>query len=207
MQGVSLPSEVTHVAPSATIQSGVVNYKVKVEIESLQSITQERQQARSNLSSGNITSGTLPERMKQAVEEGRITQEQVEEMMKRRQQAQTGESGRMSATETEDFELAEGMTVTVSIITQERSNVLLIPIQAVISRGRGTFVQVLKDGATEERSITVGISNWQYTEVTSGLSEGEQVVVPQGTTTTTTTPQQRQGQSGGIPREMRRMLR
>jgi len=39
------------------------------------------------------------------------------------------------------------------------------------------------DGVTEERLITIGISNWQYTEVTDGLSEGEQVVVLQGTTT------------------------
>ncbi|GAI95589.1 unnamed protein product, partial [marine sediment metagenome] len=35
MQGLSLPAEVTHISPTATIQSGVVNYKVKVEVESL----------------------------------------------------------------------------------------------------------------------------------------------------------------------------
>jgi hypothetical protein len=49
---------------------------------------------------------------------------------------------------------------------------------------------VSADGTTEERAVTTGISNWQYTEVTDGLSESEQVVVPEGTTATTTTTQQ-----------------
>jgi hypothetical protein len=51
-----------------------------------------------------------------------------------------------------------------------------------------TLVQVSKDGVAEERVIQVGISDWQFTEVTDGLSEGEQIIVPQGTTTTITNP-------------------
>jgi len=47
---------------------------------------------------------------------------------------------------------------------------------------------VLEDGVIKVRSIKIGISNWQYTEVTDGLSEGEKVVVPE--TATTTTPEQ-----------------
>jgi hypothetical protein len=45
------------------------------------------------------------------------------------------------------------------------------------------------DGTIEDRTITTGISDWQYTEVTDGLSEGEQVIVPEGTTTTDTSTQ------------------
>jgi RND family efflux transporter MFP subunit len=140
MQMLILPAKVTHISPTATIQSGVVNYKVKVELEPLE--------------------GIMPE-------------------------------GQMPAMIFEDFQLREGLTVTVSIIMQEKSDVLLVPNGAITTRGRQTYVQVMSaDGTIEERAITTGISNWQYTEVTEGLSEGEQVVVTQGTTTTTTPQQQ-----------------
>jgi len=179
MQGLSLPAEVTHISPTATIQSGVVNYEVKVELQSLETVMQERQEAMLD-----ITSGELPERLRQAIEEGQITQEQAEEMMKQRQQEQEGQQGQMPTMILEGFQLREGLTVTVSILVDERSDVLLIPNAAITTRGNETYVQVMSpDGVTEERLITIGISNWQYTEVTDGLSEGEQVVVLQGTTT------------------------
>lgn len=38
-------------------------------------------------------------------------------------------------------------------------------------------MKVLKDGAVEERSVTVGVSNRLMSEVLSGLSEGDNVVV------------------------------
>ncbi|MDY6892501.1 MAG: HlyD family efflux transporter periplasmic adaptor subunit [Chloroflexota bacterium] len=200
MQGMNLPAEVTHISPTATIQSGIVNYKVKVEIESLEAVMQERQQAMPDISSGRI-----PERLKQAIEEGRITQEQAEEMIGQMQQGQMGQQGQIPAMIPEDFQLREGLTVTVSIIIDERSNVLLVPNAAITTQGRQTYVQVLSpDGTLEERAIQTGISDWQYTEVTDGLSEGEQVVLPQGTTTTSTTQQQRP--PGGLP-GMGRMLR
>ena len=74
---------------------------------------------------------------------------------------------------------------------EEKKNVLLVPSRAIIRQGRGTVVQVLKDGVLEERSIRTGISDYQNTEVIDGLREGEQVVMVQRTSTTTTTPQQR----------------
>ena len=133
MPGLSLPAEVTHISPTATIQSGVVNYEVKVEVESLKP---------------------------------------------------------------EGFQLREGLTVIVSIIVDERNDVLLVPNAAITTQGRQTYVQVMSQGGIiEERSITTGISDWQYTEVTEGLSEGEQVVVPGGTITTSATEQ---GSPGGM---------
>ena len=183
MPVVVLPAKVTHITPTATIQAGVVNYKVKVEIESLEVVMQKRQEARQNSSPGE-----LPEELKEAVEEGQITQEQAEEMMKQRQ----GDWQEMMPTMIpKDFQLREGLTVTVSIIVEEKDDVLLLPNAAIIRQGGSTYVQVMSpNGVIEERSITTGISNWQYTEVIDGLSEGEQVVVPQGVTTTSTTAQQ-----------------
>jgi len=191
MPGLSLPAEVTHISPTANIQSGVVNYQVKVEIESLEAVMQEQQAARQEAMQ-NIEQGELPERLKQAIEEGQITQEQAEEMMKQMQQARGGQPELMPTMMPEDFQLREGLTVTVSILVEERNDVLLVPNAAITSSGGRAYVQVVSpDGTTTERAITTGISDWQYTEVTKGLSEGEQVVVPQGTATTPATEQQR----------------
>jgi HlyD family secretion protein len=183
--GISLPAEVVHVSPTATIQSGVVNYKVKVAVKSMEAVMQERQEAMPDISSGEI-----PEPLRQAIEEGEITQEEAEAMLEQMQAAREEQQAAF-----EDIQLREGLTVTVTIIVDEKADVLLVPNGAITTQGRQTYVQVvLPDGTVEERTVTTGISDWQYTEVTEGLSEGEQVVVPQGTATTSTTGQQ--GPSG-----------
>ncbi|MFC1978017.1 efflux RND transporter periplasmic adaptor subunit [Chloroflexota bacterium] len=222
MPGLILPAKVSHISPAAVIQSGVVNYQVKVEVQSLeeamreqqeamQETMQERQQASGNLTSDNISSGGPSRRSRRSSVGDNLTQEQLDQMRQQRQQARAGQTeGQQRQMQTmvpEDFKLTEGMTITLSIITQERNDVLLVPVQAIMSQGRETLVQVMKDGVVEERSITAGLSNWQYAEITSGLSEGEQVVVPETTTTTPATQQQQRGSQQGIPRDIRRMLR
>ncbi|MBA7640432.1 hypothetical protein ES703_48097 [subsurface metagenome] len=80
----------------------------------------------------------------------------------------------------------------MSILVDERTDVLLVPNSAITSQEGKMYVQVMSpDGTSKERAIQTGISDWQFTEVTDGLSEGEQVVVPQGTATTSVTSQQR----------------
>jgi len=183
MPEVNLPAKVAHISPTATIQSGVVNYEVKVEIESFEAIAKEHQEARQEVMQSTIP-GELPEHIRQAIEAGQITQEQADEMMKQRQQGL--QSGQMPAIIPEDFQLREGLTVTVSILVAERSDVLLIPSGAIITRGGRAYVQVVSpDGIIEERAIQTGISDWQYAEVLDGLSEGDQVIVPKITATTT----------------------
>ncbi len=218
MGGMSLPAEVTHIAPTATIQQGVVNYKVKVEIESLQPITREQQKQLAPTEEqvqeaiDKMLRGELPDRLKQQIEDGTMTQEQADEMInrlrqgiesglvtreqveetwKQRLQAQGGSQRPAMATVPQDFQLRQGLTVTVSILVEERSNVLLVPNRAITRQGQESYVQVLEDGITEQRLIKTGISNWQYTEITSGLSEGDEIVIPSGTTTSSTTSQSR----------------
>ena len=178
MPALSLPAEVIHISPTATIQSGVVNYQVKVEVQSLEIIQQKPPVTRQEAAPGE-----LPERLRQAVEEGRITREQAEEMLRQRQQEQQGQMPTMLP---EDFQLREGLTVTVTILVEERNDVLLVPNRAITRQGGQTLVQVLKDDVIEERPIRTGMSNYQFTEVIGGLTEGEKIVVPQGTTTPTT---------------------
>ncbi|MAE10393.1 MAG: hypothetical protein CL876_00475 [Dehalococcoidales bacterium] len=197
MQGITLPAQVTHISPSATIQSGVVNYKVRVEIRSLAPVVREGLGSRPE-ATPDIVSGEFPARLQQAVDEGRMTQEQAEEFMKRIQSGEgpsradrasgrgsgetppEGEQRRAPPTPPQDFHLREGLTVTVSIIVNERKDALLVPNSAITTRGSTTSVQVLSaDGTVEGREIETGISDFQYTEVTGGLSEGEEVVTSQ----------------------------
>jgi len=188
MSGLTLPAEVTHISPTATIQSGVVNYEVKVEVQSLEAAMQERQEAMQDISSGE-----LPEQLKRAIEEGRITQEQADEKMKQMQSGERQSQAQMPTMIPRSFQLREGLTVTVTIVMEQRSDVLLVPNSAVTYQGGAAYVQVSENGVIEERAITTGISNWQYTEVTEGLSEGEEIIVSSRTATTVPTTQQGQG--------------
>ena len=201
MTMLNLPAEVTYISPTAIIQSGVVNYEVTVEVESLETIRQQQQEAmqarQEELQA--LSPGELPERLKEAVEQGQITQEQAEEMVQRMQQAEGAVLEPMPTLIPEDFELKEGLSVTVSILIEEASDILLVPNQAVTYRGRETYVQVVtSEGVIEERLIQTGISDWQYTEVTEGLSEGEQVVIPQTSASTSTTTEQGTQRPGGM---------
>ena len=110
------------------------------------------------------------------------------------QVSSTTGSSQLPMTVPESYQLREGLTVTVSIIVSSSTDVLLVPNAAIISRGPETCVQIaLEDGSVEERVIQTGTSDFQFTEVTSGLEEGEEIVVPQGTVTDT-----QQNRPGGL---------
>jgi len=70
--------------------------------------------------------------------------------------------------------LLPGYSADVEVIIAEHNNVLRVPTQSVLE---GDSVLVLEDGYLVKRPIETGISNWEWTEVTSGVAESEQVVV------------------------------
>jgi HlyD family secretion protein len=86
-----------------------------------------------------------------------------------------------------------GMTANVVVEVARVEDVLLVPNRAVKQQGRSRTVDVMVDGKKETRTVTVGMSNDQYTEITDGLNEGDLVVV-----TGTTTAAPRVPQSGGF---------
>ncbi len=125
--GAVVPAHVTSVSPTATIQAGVVNYEVKVELEPL-----------------DISAPQTP-----------------------------GEGGGRSSEPTR-IQLREGLSVTVTLLVAERTDVLLVPNAAISIVGDQPAVTVVSaDGSEEQRRISVGLSDWQYTEVLDGLDEGE----------------------------------
>jgi len=76
-----------------------------------------------------------------------------------------------------ELPIRPGMTANVNIEVARKENALLIPNRAVRFRDKQRVVDVLRDGRQVEVPVTVGLSNEQETEVLSGLSEGDQVVI------------------------------
>jgi macrolide-specific efflux system membrane fusion protein len=85
-----------------------------------------------------------------------------------------------------------GQTVSVSVVTGEVSDAVYVNAAAVTTVGNRHTVTVLANGTQEVRAVETGLEGDQATQITSGLTPGEQVVI---TTTSTTTG----GTTGGFP--------
>ena len=91
-----------------------------------------------------------------------------------------------------------GMTVSVNIITAVATDVLAVPSAAVKSATDGSkYVQVLENEQPGNVTVEVGMSTDSYTEITSGLSEGEEVVTQTVTANSGSTATTTRGQGGG----------
>jgi RND family efflux transporter MFP subunit len=73
--------------------------------------------------------------------------------------------------------LRPGMFVKTHIITATREDVLTVPRRAVTRGDDGHWVFVVEDGLAERRVVELGVTERTRVEVTSGVSEGEPVVV------------------------------
>ncbi len=69
-----------------------------------------------------------------------------------------------------------GMSVDVEVRTGGKDNVMLAPSSAVMEREGQKFVYVVRDGKVTRKNVTSGISNWERTEILSGISQGDAVV-------------------------------
>ncbi len=91
-----------------------------------------------------------------------------------------------------DQNVRPGMTAAVSIITQQKTNVLLVPNRAIQNTGGQRNVTVLFEGNQIQVPVTIGIVGSTESEITSnGLKEGDTVVLNSSASTTTT------GRNGG----------
>ncbi len=78
-------------------------------------------------------------------------------------------------------DLLYGQSANVVVTTGSAANVLYVASTAVtIGPGSTATVTVSAHGRTEQRSVRIGLSGDQYTEIRSGLSEGDKVVVSGG---------------------------
>jgi HlyD family secretion protein len=78
-----------------------------------------------------------------------------------------------------DRPLLVGMTADASLVTAQRENVLLVPNQAIsANRQTGTYTVNLVNGdVTETVEVTIGLRDEGFTQITSGVSEGDQLLI------------------------------
>lgn len=75
--------------------------------------------------------------------------------------------------------LYAGGTVSAAIVVKQVANVLTVPSSAVTSEGDATYVTLDKDGKQAKTRVVIGTVYGASTQIKSGLSEGDQVVVRQ----------------------------
>jgi hypothetical protein len=195
----SFPATITTVAPLATNSSGVVSYQVTAELTSLVPISGGGTSVITSGGSISIPDGFTPGQMPEGFTPGTLpegvtpdgnmpttmptemTEEMQQQIQERLQEMQEQQSGESETAET--VTLKQGLTATVTVTIESRSNVLVVPNRA-LSKSAGIYtVQVVDGDKTETRQVTVGLADSSYTEITSGLSEGEIVVVKTSSST------------------------
>ncbi len=103
--------------------------------------------------------------------------------------------------ENPDGTLRIDMTAQVSVLLKQAKDVLIIPSVALGPKTRdGQYVVRVadKDGMPQPRKVKIGINTGSSAEVTSGLEEGEKVVVGEGSAT----PAAGSGNRGGAQMRM-----
>ncbi|MGD9661468.1 MAG: efflux RND transporter periplasmic adaptor subunit [Porticoccaceae bacterium] len=74
----------------------------------------------------------------------------------------------------ESVRLLAGYSADMEIILEAHHNVLRLPSELILD---SSYVLVInQSGYLEKRKITPGLANWRYTEIATGLVEGENVV-------------------------------
>ncbi len=184
---LTFPAKISFIAPTATISSGVVNYKVTVELTSLKPVTAGRQNTQGGLPAGATppagsirTTGATPSRTgpSAAAPSGAAS------------------TGAAATAATPNFTLKQGLSATVSIINQQKDNVLYVPSRAVTRLGATQTVKVINGTAVETRTVTTGMTDGTNTEILTGLAEGENVTYSTTASPATTT---NRGGGPGIP--------
>lgn len=110
--------------------------------------------------------------------------------------------------DTQDERIKSGMSVSASIITNVKTNVLMVLNSAIKSDNQGSYVempneQIINNSSTNsnqgvvlknvphQQTIQTGLASDSFTEIISGLNEGDQIIVrtidPTKTTTAATT--------------------
>jgi RND family efflux transporter MFP subunit len=114
--------------------------------------------------------------------------------------AQAGSTANSTAQASDPVILKEGLSVNISLVIQQKENVLLVLSRALNKVNGNSVAQVLKtNGTTEQRTVQTGISDWQNTEITSGLNEGEVLLINTATSSTSKTSS---GDMGPPPGDM-----
>lgn len=75
----------------------------------------------------------------------------------------------------DDVLLLIGYSADIEIVLKQQDNTLRLPTEAIFSQNQ--LLVVGSDNRLELRTVSTGISNWRWTQINSGLAEGEQVLL------------------------------
>lgn len=74
-----------------------------------------------------------------------------------------------------------GVDAKVTIQAKKAEDVIVLPAEVVNIGKEGSFCYVLEEGVVTRKSVTTGLSSDDYTEILSGIDEGEMVIRDLGT--------------------------
>lgn len=80
----------------------------------------------------------------------------------------------------EDKKFRMSMSAQVSIVVNKAEDVILLSADAIKTKNNKKYVTVLENGQKVDKDIETGLSNNISTEITSGLKEGEEVILTEG---------------------------
>jgi len=104
--------------------------------------------------------------------------------------------------DTQDDRVKSGMSTNAAIITDSKTDILLIASSAVKTDSNGgSYVQILDaNGQPQNQAVQIGITDDTNTEIISGLNEGDKVVTQTvgSSSKTTTTSTKSSGSVGGF---------
>ncbi len=73
--------------------------------------------------------------------------------------------------------LKPGMTAVVEIDVEKLTNIISVPIQAIIQRGASNWCYVNEQGTLARHKVTLGKTNDKFVEIKEGLKEGDIAVL------------------------------
>lgn len=88
--------------------------------------------------------------------------------------------------DTDTTTILPNMSVSATIITATKRNVLQVPTSSIMGETGDFYVRVMRNGAIEQRSVETGVASDSQTEIVSGITEGEMIVTSVNTSAATT---------------------
>jgi HlyD family secretion protein len=80
--------------------------------------------------------------------------------------------------DSEGLLLPAGASADIEVITETKDDVLTITSRALLGRGRDRYVYVLEGSRLAKRPVRVGIYGYTVSEIVSGLSPSDKIVLP-----------------------------
>jgi HlyD family secretion protein len=184
-QNLNFPAKITQIAPLATVQQGVVNYQVTVELTSLRpTLSTAAASALQSFAQNRAGAGTTAA-AGQAAGAGRASPgangaaaAPASGSAAVGARPASGGGTAFAALAGQGIPLKDGLSATVNIPIQEKDGILLVPNRAISHQGKNTVVQVVSGTTTVATVVQTGISDSTNTEIILGLTEGEQISIP-----------------------------